>query len=50
MLQALPKVSGPWGSGRLLSGSLFSVVLTDDGRYAVGAVAPQALYKALAAR
>ena len=27
-----PKVSGAWGSGRLLAGKLFSVLLTDDGR------------------
>ena len=50
LLQALPKVSGSWGSGRLLSGTLFSAVLTDDGRFAVGAVAPERLYAALAAR
>jgi outer membrane lipoprotein-sorting protein len=50
LLQALPRVSGAWGSGRLLSGTLFSAVLTDDGRVAVGAVAPQSLYAALAAR
>jgi hypothetical protein len=47
MLQALPRVSGSWGSGRLLSGSLFSAVITDDGRVAVGAVRPQLLYSAL---
>jgi outer membrane lipoprotein-sorting protein len=50
ILDALPKVSGSWGAGHLLRGSLFSVLLTDDGRLAVGAVAPQALYSALAAR
>ena len=33
----LPKVSGTWGSGHLLEGTLFSAVLTDDGRVAVGA-------------
>jgi outer membrane lipoprotein-sorting protein len=46
-LQALPKVSGSWGSGRLLSGTLFSAVITDDGRTAVGAVEPELLYRAL---
>lgn len=46
-LQALPRVSGSWGSGRLLSGALFSAVITDDGRVAVGAVRPQLLYDAL---
>lgn len=47
VLSALPKVSGDWGSGRVIDGTLFSAVLTDDGRVAVGAVDPQALYAAL---
>jgi hypothetical protein len=46
--RSLPRVSGSWGSGRLFRGSLFSAVLTDDGRVAVGAVAPSMLYAALA--
>lgn len=46
-LNSLPKVSGTWGSGRLLSGTAFSAVLTDDGRLAVGAVTPELLYAAL---
>jgi outer membrane lipoprotein-sorting protein len=46
-LNQLERVSGDWGSGRLLAGTAFSVVLTDDGRMAVGAVKPEALYKAL---
>ena len=50
MLELLPRVSGSWGSGHLLEGKLFSAVLTDDGRVAVGAVTPQTLYAALAAR
>lgn len=45
-LGILPKVSGSWGSGHLLSGSLFSALLTDDGRVFVGAVTPEALYQA----
>jgi outer membrane lipoprotein-sorting protein len=49
-LRVLPKVSGSWGSGRLLRGTLFSALLTDDGRIAVGAVAPDRLYSALAGR
>ncbi|WP_295700674.1 DUF2092 domain-containing protein [Lapillicoccus sp.] len=49
LLTAIPKVSGAWGSGRLVEGTLFSVVLTDDGRVAAGAVAPAQLYAALAA-
>lgn len=47
-LKSLPVVSGAWGSGHLLRGSVFSAVLTDDGRLAVGAVAPGLLYDALA--
>ncbi|MEP6816461.1 MAG: hypothetical protein ABI873_13005, partial [Marmoricola sp.] len=50
LVDKLPKVSGAWGSGHLLQGTLFSVVLTDDGRLAIGAVAPDALYRALYAR
>ncbi|MCW2847038.1 MAG: Outer rane lipoproteinsorting protein [Marmoricola sp.] len=47
VLRDLPKVSGSWGSGHLLQGTLFSALLTDDGRLAVGAVAPEALHAAL---
>lgn len=50
VLAALPKVSGDWGSGRVLRGTLFSAVLSDDGRVAVGAVSPETLYAALARR
>jgi len=46
-LSQLPRVSGSWGSGRLLAGTAFSAVLTDDGRLAVGAVRPEKLYQAL---
>ncbi len=45
LIGSLPKVSGTWGSGRLLSGTLFSALLTDDGRVLVGAVAPEKLYE-----
>ncbi len=44
----LPKVSGPWGSGHLMAGTVFSVLLTDDGRLVTGAVTPEGLYAALA--
>ncbi len=44
VLNALPKVSGSWGSGRILKGSLFSVLVTDDGRVLAGAVSPDRLY------
>ena len=50
MLDALPRVTGAWGSGHLLRTALLSAVLTDDGRVAVGAVPPQLLYDALSAR
>jgi outer membrane lipoprotein-sorting protein len=46
ILSSLPEVSGTWGSGRLLQSTLFSVLLTDDGRLIAGAVAPEVLYKA----
>jgi outer membrane lipoprotein-sorting protein len=44
----LPKVSGSWGSGHLMAGTVFSVLLTDDGRIVAGAVTPEGLYAALA--
>ena len=50
LLQSLPRTAGAWGSGRILSGTLVSVILTDDGRIAIGAVAPDTLGAALAAR
>ncbi|GAA2094478.1 outer membrane lipoprotein carrier protein LolA [Microlunatus panaciterrae] len=50
MLNALPRVSGSWGSGRLLAGTAFSVLVTDDGTVVAGAVRPSALYAALGSR
>jgi outer membrane lipoprotein-sorting protein len=47
-VQLLPKVSGSWGSGHLMAGTVFSVLLTDDGRIVAGAVTPEGLYAALA--
>lgn len=44
----LPKVSGSWGSGHLMAGTVFSVLVTDDGRLVAGAVTPEGLYAALA--
>ncbi|BBH70824.1 hypothetical protein ACTI_75090 [Actinoplanes sp. OR16] len=44
LLGTLEPVSGSWGSGRLLSGSLFTALITDDGRVFAGAVTPEALY------
>ena len=49
LLSSIPEVSGTWGKGRVIDGTLFSAVLTDDGRIAVGAVAPEALFAALKA-
>jgi outer membrane lipoprotein-sorting protein len=46
----LPKVKGSWGSGHLMAGTVFSALLTDDGRLVVGAVTPEGLYAALAAK
>lgn len=50
LLNQLPKVSGSWGSGRLLSGKLFSVLLNDDGRVLGGLVSPERLYEVAAQR
>jgi outer membrane lipoprotein-sorting protein len=50
LFDRLPQVSGSWGSGRLLTGALFSALLTDDGRLLVGAVAPDLLYRAAGQR
>jgi len=48
MLDALPKVSGSWGSGRLIESAVLCAVLTDDGRLVFGAVDPERLYQAAA--
>jgi outer membrane lipoprotein-sorting protein len=48
LLEALPETSGAWGSGRALAGTLFSAIVTDDGRIAIGAVPPETLGAALA--
>jgi outer membrane lipoprotein-sorting protein len=50
LIEALPAESGAWGTGRVLRGTLFSAILADDGRVAVGAVSPEALGAALAAQ
>jgi len=41
-------ISGPWGSGRLITSAVASVIITDDGRIAAGAVPEQVLTEALA--
>ena len=48
VLDALPRVSGDWGSGRTLTGTLFSVLVTDDGTLAAGAVPVETLEDAVA--
>jgi outer membrane lipoprotein-sorting protein len=48
IIHELPTVSGSWGTGRLLSTRLLSVLITNDGRVFAGAVAPGALYAAAA--
>ena len=40
-------VEGPWGSGRLISTTVVSVIITEDGRVAAGAVPQQVLIEAL---
>jgi outer membrane lipoprotein-sorting protein len=50
LLQAMPETSGDWGTGRVLAGTLFSAIVTDDDRFAIGAVPPEVLGAALAAR
>ena len=45
VLSMLTPVSGDWGSGHLLSGRLFSVLLTDKGDIYAGLVAPERLYE-----
>jgi outer membrane lipoprotein-sorting protein len=49
-LDALPRVSGSWGSGHLVTSKLFSALVTDDGRVLAGAVRPDRLYQAAAAK
>ena len=46
VLQSGERVSGPWGSGRLLRTSLLSVLITSQGRILIGAVTPDVLYQA----
>ncbi|MFC8733095.1 outer membrane lipoprotein carrier protein LolA [Luteimicrobium sp. NPDC057192] len=48
LLRTLPTVSGDWGTGHVLTGTLFTAVLTDDGRLAVGAVPTSVVTAALA--
>jgi outer membrane lipoprotein-sorting protein len=42
--------SGAWGSGYVISVKVGTAVITDDGRFAAGAVPEQVLFEALAAK
>jgi outer membrane lipoprotein-sorting protein len=44
LLHAARPVHGSWGSGRLITTSLLSVLITDSGQYLIGAVQPSVLY------
>lgn len=47
-LAQLKPVSGAWGTGRELDGTIVTAILTDDGRLAVGAVNADVVSQALA--
>jgi len=47
-LSELPEASGDWGTGWLISGKLFSALVTTDGRVLVGAVSADRLQSAAA--
>jgi hypothetical protein len=44
LLRAARPVRGSWGSGRLITTSLLSVLITDGGQVLIGAVQPSVLY------
>ena len=44
LLRSAKPVHGAWGSGRLLTTSLLSVLVTSNGKILVGAVTPAVLY------
>ena len=44
LLRAARPVHGSWGSGRLITTTLLSVLITDSGQYLIGAVQPSVLY------
>jgi outer membrane lipoprotein-sorting protein len=46
LLNSAPRVSGSWGSGRLIRTSLLSVLVTSTGQVLIGAVTPSVLYRA----
>ncbi|MEV0199584.1 sigma-E factor regulatory protein RseB domain-containing protein [Nonomuraea sp. NPDC050691] len=46
LLKAATPVSGTWGSGKLITTKLVTVLITDDGRLLAGAVTPEEITKA----
>jgi outer membrane lipoprotein-sorting protein len=48
LLRSATPVSGVWGSGRLVTTSLVSILITSNGHVLIGAVAPSVLYGAAA--
>ena len=44
LLNSAARVHGAWGSGGLLRTSLFSVLITNNGKVLIGAVTPAVLY------
>ncbi|HEY1176659.1 MAG TPA: hypothetical protein VGF17_10920 [Phytomonospora sp.] len=43
LVESLPQVSGPWGSGRVFTSALVNALITDDGRILIGAVSTDKL-------
>lgn len=44
---SLPTVQGPWGTGRVLTSALFTMVITEDGRVAGGLVPTERVVAAI---
>lgn len=44
---SLPTVQGPWGSGKVITSALVTVVITDDGRVAMGMVPTERVVAAI---
>jgi outer membrane lipoprotein-sorting protein len=49
LLSGLPTVTGPWGSGKLVSTTLVTALITTDGHVYAGAITPGALIAAVTA-
>ena len=47
-VKSAERVSGSWGSGRLMQTSVVSMLVTSNGRVLIGAVTPNVLYQAAA--